>query len=619
VSYNTLFSINEYSLNGPYVKSQYIFSLSNYRKEWYNLRDRTKTPHENGKDISKESFIQYGISYSKLHANLLLEEIFEELEKVLNTKDDIEWNGSTIKLLSIVGYLIKTGHINPTTVVPYKILFLGVIDEPVQKILALKSEVFDVQFGIGAQAIHNNLRASIESTIINKTPEIIISDMDQSEATNINDVINIVLEHLEIILNVADVCIYKIMYMTPEVMNAIMDVYKDVKFQSVIFLDLVSSGPYSLEGYILIQKGTSVTCSASALDLWFSNKQVFSKKPTIDTSLYKTIKLTDILSYKRAINSNDYFSYCFSVNQENYINGLSIASSLSNDYVVMPFGTQKAFEMIIYGYKSLNRIKLIRRIRGRIGKINITQGGDEYPLSGPKNNPNFPLRIYNGSRLVESQMYNLSCKIAIGEKINKMIDLYKGSIRIIDIGGRNMEMLSVISEEWKYTVMDKHSLPSFIDKYDVTHIKKYCDWSTLEEFDDYNIIIAMFVVMADGVDAEEQKRRINFLKQLSNRGKTVFFNYYSPTRGSIIASFHHRSITYSADFQQGTFTGYRELPDLINLSGTEFPNFDRMYVSTGEVLKAQMYFGTSVNSELLCFLKNFNDFCPFGMFNGVSS
>jgi hypothetical protein len=613
---NMLYSVKYYDLIGNNKKLKYKSNIDNYRSMWSKFRNLTKRVIKDGRIVGWESY------YNELKDHQANPKFIQKVVSYLSEFKDEKypnWNGSTIKILSIMNMVEELDIIKVDPIVPYKILFLGVITEPVQEILRSMSDMFDVMTGIGSQAISPNLRSDLELALIGGNPHIIFSDIDQSEEKTIQGVVRLVVKHLRCLLQSCKILVYKVMYTFPEVIDAIGDLINELKVTRVFLLDSLSSGPYGTETYFMFLRdnNSEYTMSSDAVLEWVDNHQIYFDNKFFRDDLYEMKEIKNEHEVIASLSSDHHFTFCFTTNEENYNDIMSVASTMSDAYTVQPVGDVKNFEIIIYGERSRRRAGLMMRINA-IPRLTLNQGGAEFPLSGPTTLTRLPVFRKQGSTQTESRYYNLCCKMIIRMYIERMIE-QKHLVNIMDIGGRSAEFASVLKSEWNYTVEDKHILPDHIMNYNIGHLDSYCDWKTLDKYDEYNVIIATFVVMSEPSTAQAQIDKIQFLLNLSKRGKAVFYNYYSIDYIDRIASAKHRDISINEDRTHGSFSNYEPKPALISLPNHMSEASKTLKLSIKTIITTMMYYGMAVSTELIKFIDDFNQFCPLELFNGMEA
>nr|UNI74381.1 MAG: hypothetical protein [brine shrimp reovirus 1] len=587
--------------------------LRDYRMTWNDFRDMTIRPRVKTREINERSLTQvFGDKFlESLEAHPILHDIMtivlaQEVEK------RVRWNNSTAKLLGLVDALYAAGILDHARATPYSVQFFGTITEPVQDLLKLLPEEFNVAPGIGAQAREFNLRTNIANLLYHGTPHIVISDIDQSEEQTEEEIAAIVSEHIRQMSAYARVVLaYKLQYVTPRVLNILMNRLADQVYYRVFLVKPLASGVFSLEAYLVFQIGAGQHLNPSLITDWLEDRHMLLEPKPDFVQSFRVKSMVNSGQVLASLGEPQHFYYMFRArNQEEYDYALDAASSLSERVNVVPVGDPTNFEMFIYGSRWRKRAALTLRV-GRISRVQIAQGGDKYPTSGPLSSSKVPITLPHGIAMTESGFYNLAIKRRIVQALREHFrDLYPLPKALMDIGGRACEGINFTLSTWDYTVMDRHYLPDYMNLYNVVHLNEYTDWNHIEPFERYDIIVCIFVLMIDA-SADEQYARIAFLKRLSDAGKVVIFNYYSDTRADDIDAARHRSITYSADHLQGTFGDYVDnMPFLLDDTNAAFDDTEILRVTLADCLSAQLTDGLSVSPELVNWLRDFNDFCP---------
>lgn len=594
--------------------------FSEYRKGWNQFRALSKDAKVNGVFVNQNSLDKaFGDDWDKTLDSAKPFMFATELLKIIKAQpesDRVTWNSSTSKLISVIDGLFSNGVVPLPVdrVRPYELQFFGVITEPVQSLVKLMPRWFNVLSGIGAQAIHMNLRTDIANFLYNASPYIIISDIDQSEEVDEDEIASLIIRQLIVCLSFArGVVAYKIQYTTARILNLISRHLNNnfYTFGDVFLYKPCSSGVYSLESYLVFVKGSSNIISASKAKNWIDDRRVFLEPKHEDIGLYDVLSIRTIPELLESLSRNRHFFFCFRAsNRVEYHNCLNAAMAISEQFKVYPIGNKSQYELLIVGSRWRKRSKLTERV-GQLSIGTIPQGGDQYPLSGPSYSYPTPIRMFQGSFIQEAGMYNLAIKRRVSSILSSIPQFdMNDNHSVIDIGGRSCEGITFVPKHWRYAVMDPHHLPEYINKYNVEHIPRQTNWIDESPFDPFDIVIALFVLQVDGCSIAAQKDRINFLKRLAKKGKIVIFNYYSDERANVISRAKHRSITYGIGNTNGSFGDYEILPWLLDEDEEVLQGTIKVRVGIQDVLSAQMYFGTAINAELITWIDDFNDFCP---------
>lgn len=231
-------------------------SLVHYRKSWQDWRRKTNKVRVNGQSVNRNNIVRLLKLTPEVDLHDKTKVNYPELadipfmgdciSKHLSRKDvDIVWNNSTIKVLSVVRQCL---NLLPPSSHPFTIQFFGVIDEPVQEILK-DLDMLKVYPGIGAQAVgRSNFRSDLEQLLYSKSPHIILSDIDQSEAVTEDEIGELCFEQFHQLCSYCQiVCAYKIQYVTPRVLRVLSDRLAEYRwsFDACYFFKPNASGPCS--------------------------------------------------------------------------------------------------------------------------------------------------------------------------------------------------------------------------------------------------------------------------------------------------------------------------------------------------------------------------------------
>lgn len=598
---------------------EYDFQV--YRTEWNQFRLETKVPIIKATKIDQSNVD----TLLTIDADVGIPVIYKVLEEVSSQESGarLQWNNSTIKILSIINSLFTMGILDSSTPSPYTIQFFGVITEPVQFLLQLSSvkNLFRVIQGVGAQATSGGLRSGIEQYLNNNSPYVAFSDIDQSESLNEEDAANSLLDHLLRLISIANVVVIKIMYTTPRVLHRVSVNVKELKVVKAYFVKPCASGPFSLESYMVVQRGRVAEninhINFKNVESWILDRMFLLERFIPNARLFRPILINGSEHLMRMINSPNHFYFAFRAHDQNsYRIALSAASAMSERVYVTSIGTTNIYELIIYGERWRKRSSLTMRV-GSVSAIDIPQGGTIYPRSGPQiRNQLLPIRFQQGFGLDEDGNYNLAIKRRMFTYLTNEIER-RGIIlpNVIDVGGRSSEAVSFIGYNWNYTTLDKALLPDFMKEYNVHQIVDYTDWKDASVFEPFNIVLVTFSLMVDGAQVEVLRERVKFLKSLSDMGKIVIFNFYALNNIRRIVENRHRSISVSEDRTRGSFGNYREQPYLMDIQDDVFKDIIiNLRISVLDVLSSMLQYGLAVNPELLTWLDDFNDFCPLVTF-----
>ncbi|MBP1527397.1 MAG: hypothetical protein H9Q66_05690 [Spiroplasma ixodetis] len=345
--------------------------------------------------------------------------------------------------------------------------FVGTIDEPVQIILKACSS-FKILPGFGAQALNPNLRVDLDGLLYGKSPSIVISGIDQSEADDEGVISELIVRHIKQLLRYArSILIYKIQYWTPSVINNVcyeLNYDDDVQLEKAFFVKPNGSGPYSLEVYLILKKSVQnrlIYLNPFACVSWRAMTSSFFNE--IADHHFKQ-EIIDIRSKYDVLNlmKKDFFFY-FGIRAANaleYKNGISAAATLTDRVEIIPIGDRNNYEFLIYGMASVTKMSLTRRAED-VGMPSITQGGSDYPLTGPYKTFKTPVLMHVNDKISIGGFFNLATKIRVKKLIREFLGDNKNAL-IVDIGGRACESISAVPIEAEYSVIDPHPFFTFL-------------------------------------------------------------------------------------------------------------------------------------------------------------
>ncbi|QXG83185.1 MAG: hypothetical protein [Diaphorina citri cimodo-like virus] len=592
-------------------------ALSTYRKDWNVIRRMTRRVIYNHEEVRKSNlFTIFGDKIdegkkSSIDEGMLpcFSRLMQELkDKIVEVKT---WNNSTLKLIGLLKALEENNYLDFTGSA-LEVQIFGAIEEPLYYILKLLPDYFKLLTPSGAKAVSPFLRTSVESELYSNSPSVIISDIDQSEDETEASIAEKFITHaLNFQSYARKLVVIKLQYATPKVLHLIQRGLAQYRYFKVGFIKPFASGPYSLECFVCLLKGSTKKINLKGLVSWVKGRLfLMSPRPSY-VDRFQVRRFDHTHQVIACTNREPFFSFCFRAkNKDQFDVALRAGLYMSERVSCIPVGTLSNYEYIIMGDKWQKRVGLSQRTKV-IGELDNNQDSLVFPRSGPKVQFSLNRTLSTGALIGEAGVYNLTVKYVIPNVIAANIPYVKGRLlKIADVGGRSCELISALPPHVKYTVFDPHSLPSFIDGYDVDHVKEIVNWDDPTVFDDFDVVVATFVIFLGALEVTDIERRISYLKDVARRGKLVIFNYYSNRDSDIIKKKRYRDITYNENLSKGTFGDYEEKAILIPETSEVFQSTEKVYLGLNTIVSACFHYGITVNPIIMNAVDDYNRFCP---------
>lgn len=595
---------------------EYGVSLEIYRsKKYYQIRSLTKKPTIYGSPLDQTNFLNF------IKDDQMYEEIAPNFhEIVMKIKEQevgarIKWNDSTFKLLSVLMMLELSEIIRKEA--HYSFQYVGVKNEPMVTLTSYASK-YKTSANYGSEGMSPNFRSGIEQNIQAQSHDIIISDVDQSNAKDEIAVANIVSRQINQLLKNAQTClVYKMQYTTPSILIRITTLLKDkykVRLEMCKIFKSTLIGVLGLETFIVMVKGDRIAMPTGKEFL-----QYYESINLYDTDLplqsYKSFPLRDVGDVK-LFRDNKIAGYIYALieNEEQLEFGVSMMLHVCNNVNFYPINAGRNANFLIYGEKNLDRCSLTTR-RGGFGTAEDIFGSMAFPKGSSQSSISIPYFIPHGAQFDPPLYFN----IMTSRIIKRTIDKYMNDVgwtdqnaSILDIGGRNMSKIAAVETWFDYTILDKVGLPDYVNQYHIQILDGYTNWEYNPRYGDYDIIFCIFTINADRPSIVEVRRRIDFFKQIviEHPSTIILFNVYTNADWQGLRQLKSDFIFVDEEGENGSFVGYDPVPLIPMSMLNSDPYLHLIECSHLDLIETQFSAGLCHSQELYSYLQSYWSFSP---------